>query len=283
MNNTVRKALLFVTNSNLFIGCCGYFFVQQGMITLRLSENLYFTLYPLFIALSVVVIYSVQRLYLANKSAGSHVERDKWYQANKKLMIALSLIATAGIILLFFFFPPKLILYLTPLLGISLLYYLGPWPLRKLRAAKGFFIALVWSACTIAIPYLLFENKIAAEKMIYLLLGTFFLIAGLCVPFDIRDAEIDRIRQIKSIPVIRGVRGSKLISSALILLFPLFYFVGKENSYLLISALITSVVSIAVVLFSSSKKNELYFSILVDGMLLFHFFSVKICSEFFAG
>jgi UbiA prenyltransferase family len=256
MNVSLRKTLDFISNSNLFVSCCAFFFSKQALLSLNITDKRTLSLYPLLVSVSVFFIYGCQRLYHSKRSRPPFTEREQWYAEHFGLILFPVAFSGLAVVSMLFFFPPVMILYFLPLLAVSLLYYLGPLPLRKIHMLKGFLIALVWTAVCVAVPYCLFPNQKTAGEMYFLTAGTFFLVSGLCIPFDIRDMKEDREKNILSLPVLYGITGSKVIAVLMVVAFPLLLrFWGKTDRQIVYAGFTTALISAAVILLSGKKRS----------------------------
>jgi 1,4-dihydroxy-2-naphthoate octaprenyltransferase len=274
----MREAILhiseFIAYSNLFISASSYYFTLYCCESLHISSDKT-KLYALIVALSVFFIYGLQRLYFV-KSKPALTPRQHWYKRFFNPMAFMVGASALSILPLLFLFPFKLALYFALPAVISLVYYLGPLPLRKVFAIKGFVIGLVWAACCVVIPFYIFQPQISAGKMFLLATAAFFFVAALCIPFDIRDIHEDRPKKIKSIPVVLGVRMSIVTGIALAVLFGVLICLANFEANVILAAVVTSAITIFAVGFSTPERSKFYFSLLVDGLLFAPFLSLRL-------
>ena len=278
MKKSLKSVLDICVYSNLFVAVCAYFFSWQAKVYYYYQwfyEGA--DAYPLLFALSVFFVYGIQRLFLIHKLSKmarpvrNLSERSEWLLQNKFLMALL--LSTAGIAIayLVFFISWKLIIYFLPFLLVSILYFAGPFPLRKIRGLKSFLIAAVWALVAFGIPVLLFGFSKFGISYFYFAMAQFFLIATLCLPFDIRDYAEDISHKINSLPVVIGITKSKWLGVFLTALYFCFalksaYLVGAN---LIFSTTLTSVYMLTVLIFSSPARSPYFFSFFGDGGILF--------------
>ncbi len=274
MQKILRTVPDFIANSNLFIAICSYFFTLFCCETMKIFSRRRIE-FALLVGCSVFFIYGLQRLYFV-KFKPVITSREKWYRQHFTFMTFLVSLSAAAIVFFIFRFPSELIFYFSAPALLSLLYYLGPVPLRKIFAVKGFVIGFVWALTSVVIPFLIFYPDMYAGKMILIGAYVFFFLAAICGPFDIRDVHEDADRNIRSIPVVYGIRFSVIVGITLSLLFILFFLVPQFSSETVIAMILTGIITGLTIAFSNPGRNRLYFSLLVDGMLLLPFFLLRL-------
>ncbi len=184
-------------------------------------------LYSLFMLFGTAAAYSYMRWV---KLIQGEVLPDKpkigW---NDNLIMALIITFSAGIISLAFLkqiFTWSLAYALAPGFLIAILYPLAfPYPnryfssLRSIPMLKLLLIAFAWSWLTFAVPHLLsgamVDFRFSAEVILRM-----FLVAGLTIPFDVRDLQLDR-PQLKTLPQQLGLSASLQLAQFMVLIYQL--------------------------------------------------------------
>lgn len=218
-------------------------------------------------------LYNLQRIYQSTKPTTD--ERLLLYRRNKKWIFTIALIFILSfsntLLQIAFQFYQGIVVY--AVCGvISLIYFLPPFQLRKVKLMKQFSIAFIWVMVCSVIPFLYSGynyvgwDGFTSKKMFYIL-AQFCFISALCVPFDIRDYEKDKREGTNSIPVVLGIKASKLIAIALVLIYFALAFLMQENK-LIIVRLIIGILSALVILASNGKRHRYYFIYLADGVIL---------------
>ena len=136
--------------------------------------------------------------------------------------------------------------------------------LRDLPGIKIYIIGVVWVIITVLVPYLVDPNFDLNRTLILFVSEVLFMIS-ITIPFDIRDINLDEASK-KTIPQLIGVKKSIYVSIILILISQVMmhYLMSDMNIGIWILALIC-----CVILYNcTSKKQELYFSGLIDGLLI---------------
>ena len=134
--------------------------------------------------------------------------------------------------------------------------------------AKIFLIAITFAMVTVLVVYM--DTGRHIDKNCYLLLMEKALfIFAITIPFDIRDIDVDRISNVKTIPRYLGIAKSVRIaqfSTAAAMLLVLFNDLYTLNYTL--TMLLTYVATIALLQFTDSKREDLFFSFGVDGLMI---------------
>ncbi len=94
--------------------------------------------------------------------------------------------------------------------------------LRNVPLAKSILLAGTWTAITAGLPIACAKLQLPAMQHAGLLMERFFFILALTIAFDIRDRGKDRVRRLRTIPVVFGIDISKRIALASLFLFVAF-------------------------------------------------------------
>ncbi|AFM05460.1 UbiA prenyltransferase family protein [Bernardetia litoralis DSM 6794] len=140
---------------------------------------------------------------------------------------------------------------------------------RNIPYLKIFLIAYVWASATVIFPMLHEHLIIQNPKTIALFFERLFFTLAITVPFDIRDKEGDKRVGLNTLVSLLSVQKSKilaifllLICTALIYHFHINYFLHFGIVYILTAFLIIG---------SSNKRSEWYFTGLIDGLFVVEF------------
>ena len=156
-------------------------------------------------------------------------------------------------------------------------------PVREIPYLKLPIISLVWAIATVILPVYLtgLEGYIDMYTVFSIVLARGLYIAGLTIPFDVRDLDIDRL-DMKTVPQTIGVASSLywamiLVGSSAILWFGLAAS-HSINSYVGIALGIHAVVTIPFVSphFAGINRHEIYHTIVLDGILVVQIFALPI-------
>lgn len=268
-----KTHLSFLLDSNLFVALCVV--ALSIRTTLILELNIHFSLL-LFIFFSTLFTYHFQRLvriiykeYALNNAV--------WYKSNFKLSVFFVFFSLIACLLLAFELNFTTLILLLPMFAISFLYpfkfyYNSKFKisLRETPFLKIFLIAIVWTFVT-TILVANEDDKLLWHKLIPIIIDRFCFVLAITIPFDIRDLKYDD-KRIKTIPILFGVTGSKIIAYCFVLLsiFSVafqFYFLNLNYSFFL-SHLFTCVIALILIKYSETSNKDTYYSFLVEGLSL---------------
>lgn len=202
-------------------------------------------------------------------------------QSRFKTQIILTIIGLIGTLVCVILrgFEMKTFLYLFVLGFVSFCYSLpfSGLGLRTIPFLKLFLIAFVWAGSSIGL-LLVVHHSLIQHQLLFT--SVFFFVIGITVPFDIRDRNTDE-KGLKTIPQVIGLIPSKVFSVlSLVLSFVLFYFEFNEWNFGVIAWLIASLIAIFLVVNSSEKKSETYYSFWMESCsvipLIIYFILVNI-------
>jgi hypothetical protein len=215
--------------------------------------------------------------------------RHQWNYSNKNLLLAFTilggLISLSGI-----YFLSIVTIKIVALAGaIGVLYSAPMIPmkgklirLRDLTGVKVFAIGLTWTIVCVWVPFSVALAKSTSQGMWHLTADAFvwkwsliyFLAAlGLTIPFDVRDEDFDQ-GVLRSLPMIFGARTMTFVAGFCLLSSGLLYWYfescisgitfphGLWKGYALWS------IASAIIVFRSAKRSEMYYSLLIDGLLI---------------
>ena len=203
----MKKILDFIIYSNLFIALCCSAITLQTFLFFNTLNSIYEYVIINFIA--TFILYNLQRLYYSAKDDTN--PKYLWYVKNRRLLftiIVLILLLSFNFLWEFFITNISHLVIYSSLSIISVLYFLPPIQLKKYGVLKPFLISLVFITIAILIPL---NFKITQQVIIYTL-AQFFFISGLCVLFDIRDVENDKLNKINTIPLLLSLNKTKIIA-----------------------------------------------------------------------
>ena len=161
------------------------------------------------------------------------------------------------------------VLLLTIGFGLTTFFYAVPLlrskNLRNFSGIKIFIVAFVWAGVTVIIPMVASENSISGDVLL-----TFFqrilVVVALILPFEIRDVPYDSLN-LKTLPQQVGVRNSKLLGLAVLILCLVFEFFKHDSHVAYILSLLVFCLSLGGLLMLSKTYQSRYFaSFWVEGL-----------------
>ncbi|MEK6614492.1 MAG: hypothetical protein AABZ32_00040 [Bacteroidota bacterium] len=267
----IKRLLDFFLYSNIFISLCASALTFE---TYLISEKEINWLYLIFVFLSTFVLYNVQRLFYTRKNISeTKSERHKWIFENKKLLMVLSMTALTATAVIVFFFPLKFILWFFPAGLASLFYFIPQINLRAIPLMKAGVVAFVWTCVTYFYPHLL----LSANRSLSIWVsegweGTsrFFFLSPLAIAFNIRDVEVDKNSGVKTLPVLFGIQKTKIICVFFLMTFSvMIIFSPSPFDKVVMGLIFSSFVTAILICFASKKRSEYFYSLWMDGMMIF--------------
>jgi len=147
-------------------------------------------------------------------------QRNRPLSKNLKIILAISVVALAGMAYFIQIFGWIEIGFLASLSILSYLYSYTPTnkfkSLRSVTGIKIIIIAIVWTGTTVTLPGLS-ENLMSYSRIWVETFQRFLLVIILTLPFDLRDLRVD-YGEIKTIPQLIGIKQTKFVSGILCLL-----------------------------------------------------------------
>ncbi len=258
----MKKILDFIIYSNVFIALCCVAVTLQTAIIFNQSNSIYE--YAIINFIATFILYNLQRLYYSAKYDTN--PKYVWYTKNRRILltiIVLLLLLSFNFLWAFFITNIKHLLIYSSLSIISILYFLPPIQLKKYGVLKPFLISFVFVTIAILIPL---NFKVTQPILIYTL-AQFFFISTLCVLFDIRDIETDKLNTIKTIPLILGIKKTKIIAIVLVSSYLILIFFLQIN-YLNFSVVLVFSLALIITALSSVKRNNYFYLLMVDGLII---------------
>lgn len=272
INKIIGKPLDFIGYSNLFLAVVVFSStLQNGFLFPDLAASS--VSFAILNFLSAFFLYNLQRIY--QSAYPTNDERLLWYRKNKKWIF------TIAILFILVFYKTIWVIFNAYKQGVfvycftaflSLLYFLPPLSLRKLKFSKQFFIAFCWTVVCGFIPALFQNNQysgvegINSDKWLYLI-SQFFFISALCIPFDIRDYKKDLSEGTNSLPVLIGVNNSKIAAYLFVLIYWSVTLFMNESALIIPKSLI-AFASLLVIYYAKENNKRYYFIFLTDGIIL---------------
>lgn len=291
MKKFFQSILDFLLFSNLFMALCT---VAQGLVTFHLidSKPVYPVLGLLFA--STLAIYNFSILISKPKSPEkSPFRRVRWFFAHHRLMVTFTIVSTLALFPLFMLLSieSRILLVFLGVLSFSYslpLFTIGEhkFGLRHIPGLKPFLITLVWTLSCVLLPILESEDLHLAEVSMrdttILIAKRFLFIGALTIPFDIRDLFQDRQSGLKTIPVAWGEKNAYLFCQVLLAGYVVLLFLFRNNGFNNdFFALTLTVILTGWLIFKSKwEKNEYYYFLYMDGVLVLQYLMLAAFSLF---
>lgn len=226
-----------------------------------------------FVFGGVMVQYNLH--YLVKKTSHSNSSHFEWSKKNRFTHLLLAGAGMALLIIGVFSFELHHFIFLLVLGAITLLYSLPLLPFASKRRLKDFGIlkistlVVLWTVITVWFPI---DQVTTAEKPFALIfIRRFIFLFALCLVFDIRDFDIDTRENIRTIPVIIGIKNTYILHYILLAAFVLLSILeylqlpdtGRLNAMLLSAA-----ATVVVVKYIKRNNSDIAYLACLDGMML---------------
>ena len=227
-----------------------------------------------FVFFSTVCSYNFHWALTPHSIAPS--QRLQWDEKHKSYHLLLSIAGLAGAAISFFFIKEHWF-YIGVAVILTFLYSAPKisfppfqW-LKKIAIGKTIFLAMAWTYVTAVLPILIEEN-IPTEKAILFCAGQFFFIYAICILFDFRDRENDKLDGIRSMITNFNERGINILFAISIMIFFVLCILLKQEGIQWLNIVILLIPALVLIsLYKYAKRNfsdYLYYFVL-DGLMMF--------------
>lgn len=269
------RLLYFIVSHSLFIAICAAALCFQTALLLHIKLSAWF-----YIFIFCATISSYNFYWLLSGWAFSKTDLSK-YLAGHVSNLWVFFIACIGLVISFFNVQQILpaiaaaagltFLYAVPLLPIKQLQFT-----RKAGLLKTILLALTWAFITVWLPHVYASEynaqayNMQALALLFCIRFVFMLL--LCIMFDARDTEVDKIKGLQSLTTLLSAKTVKVI---MLLLFAVYLMLGLlfrfyfNNIPQIIAFLITAASVAVIYRLSFKKQGYLFYYFIVDGLMLF--------------
>lgn len=265
----MKKIFDFILFGNFVVaaGCTALIYSTSAQTTCKTPTAYYY-----FSFFATLFIYNSQRLfYKKYHNPQNSSSRRLWIVSHTSYIRLLIIIAAIAMAVFLFFlnYSTILLLFITGCLSIA--YFLPSIRIRKYSFMKLLTLVIVWTCSTAIIPLLNNRYKINSSEFLHI--GSrFFFMTAICLPFDLRDILIDKSDNIRTIAFKIGEKNTIRLSLFFLLLSEIsniILFATKTiNTHTLIALSTVFVVSFVVLSKTNTKKNEYYYTGLIDGLMI---------------
>jgi 4-hydroxybenzoate polyprenyltransferase len=267
----LKKVIDLVLFGNIYVAAGAFCLVQSTCIQLGYKDRLYE--YSFLVFFATLFIYNFQRIFYHPKEDRSlHSVRRKWIFNHQLAIKVLAATGFLGVAVLFFFNDHKILLYLSPLLLLSIAYFAPFVKLRKSPWFKLLTLVTVWTVTTAVVPIQLGPELITNNQNLLHIMVRFSFMMAICIPFDIRDLEIDRAENVLTLPQRMGVNKTRWL--AVVFMFLYIFLILPEYlmdlfSFPVFIALIASAFINTIFVFRSTPERTEYFYVAgLDGTMI---------------
>ncbi len=265
------KWLHFILSHSIFVAVCAVGLAFQTVLLLQLDINLFVYGFIFFATICSYNFYwIISKLSFANKKDIPGLL--------KKESTGIFLLCIAAIGLLYCWYKSLIpvhfvitamlltVIYSIPLLPFSFLKFT-----RKAGVVKTILLAFTWTYVTVVIPigkdYSLLDNA-----DLFIISRRFLFMLMLCIIFDNRDKDIDKIRGLHSLATVLKPAVLKIVIYFIFALLFISNFLYQDyglNFKQSIALQVSTVALLVVYFYSAKKRSYLFYYFIVDGLMLF--------------
>lgn len=263
--------LQFILSHSIFISLCAAALCYQTFLLLRAPFNHYVYGLVFFATLSSYNFYWLISKYYFSRGAGT-----AGFMKKNLSNVFLFFIAAVGLVSCMTHLP-GILPYVCVAVILTLLYSVPLWPVKALNFTRkaGFLktvlLAFTWTYVTVAIPLQqsLFVNSLSVSL---LFTARFLFMLMLCIIFDSRDIQVDKMHSLRSLATDVSRRTLQIMMAIIFSLYLLtgfflrWYFDNREQE---IAFLITGLATLTVYQLSLKKQGYFFYYFIVDGLMLF--------------
>lgn len=274
------KWLHFILSHSIFIAFCAVALAFQTASLLQTQVDVFVYGFIFFATLCSYNFYWVlSKLSFASK--GNIIALFK----KQSVAYLLLLISSAGLLYCFLNSSISLYVVITAVL-LTVLYAIPILPIsffkftRKAGVLKTILLAFTWSYVTVMIP-LQKDYQLLNSADIFILTRRFLFMLMLCIIFDNRDKEMDKIRGLRSLATdLKPFILRMLIYCIFILLFTSNFFFRNYGITMAqsVALQVSTLALLAVYFYSLKKRSYLFYYFFVDGMMLFSAIATYVAS-----
>ncbi len=265
------KWLHFILSHSIFIAVCAVALAFQTSQLLRLDNQLSFYGFIFFATLSSYNFYWIlSKISFAKKTAIPGILQKEgvgfvllsgsaaglvycWIHTHLTIGFVFTAVLLTGV-------------YALPLLPVKILQFT-----RKAGVLKTILLAATWAYVTAFLPMQKNYGQLDHADILFLTHRFLFMLM-LCILFDNRDKDIDKIRGLHSLAT--DLRPAVLaaliyIIFAALFLFNFFYKDYGITFYQSVALQISTLALLLVYFYSAKKRSYLFYYFIVDGLMLF--------------
>lgn len=254
-------SLVFLAHSNLFISLCA---ASVAAFTQALFLR---TVSPWVVWITfgtTFFLYNTQHLLLRYLILPGAEARRQWAKKNRVVLLLMLFIGLSELYPLYFCSWQFLLTYFISGI-ISLLYFLPFSNLRAIPFLKSFIIGLVWTLICVVAPL---EPQFYHQQQVFFCFSQLLFIAALCVLFNIRDVEQDKLAGTHTVPVLYGVTIARIFTIILLLAYLAAAYLAQPAFLFTMSSFATFVISIYFTINSRPGRHSFFYLLGVDGIIL---------------
>jgi 4-hydroxybenzoate polyprenyltransferase len=263
------RLLHFILSHSLFVALCAVALCFQTVQILHINISYWFYA---FVFCATLCSYNFYYLVSGYVFGGRKIENLLTKQLTQVLFFCAAFAGTA-----ISFFNLQFVGYSMLIAGaLTFVYTIPLLPIKQLKVlqtvgfTKTLLLAFSWAYITVFLPYT--QNclfNVVAMKLLFCVRFVYLLL--LCIIFDDRDIEVDKIKGLHSLATMVTPKTLQKIMLSLFVLYFLLVIVFGWHTKNILQPLMLSVAGIAaaaVYQLSKNKRSYLFYYFVVDGLML---------------
>ncbi len=272
----VKSVFDEIVFGNFFIAFCAVALVYSTWIINGLTLKL--TPYVVFVFFSTYLFYNFHT-YSFELIFSSFKMLMKSIQAIKISSFRLMTNSLSLLICIYqlFQFKPFFFIFLLPCAILTFPYSIPVIGKKNKKKFRDYYLlklpllSFVWAFSTVIIPLAEQNIDLLSPFVFKQVLCRFLFMFALCVPFEIRDMENDKLNKVKTFPLVFGSGFTRKIG-ILFLLLELFLHHSINLPIKMIFALdLSSLIAISWILIMKNQKSGYFYKLFVDGTMVIRF------------
>jgi 4-hydroxybenzoate polyprenyltransferase len=275
------RLLYFIVSHSLFIAICAAALCFQTALLLYIELSSWF-----YSFVFCATICSYNFYWLLSGWAFSKKNIITYLTAHRSNLLVFA-IAAIGVVVSLFYLTTILpaiavaaaltFLYAVPLLPFKWLQFT-----RKAGLLKTILLSFTWAYITVCLPYM-YSPANSMQALLLLFCIRFIFMLLLCIMFDARDTEVDKIKGLQSLTTVlteKAVKGIMLLLFAAYLIMGVLFRFYFNDTHQIIAFVITAATVGVAYRFSLKKQGYLFYYFIIDGLMLFAAAATYIASLF---
>ena len=267
----IKKFVDFLLFTSIFVAGCAIAFCLETSIMLNVPFN-NFSFYA-FVFGATIVQYNLH--YIVKKVAVKDSARLAWSQRNKNIHLVLLIVGCILIIysLLGFHLEHFIILFILGCISFLYSFPFIPFAQKKRIKDYGFLkiitLSLLWTLVTVWFP--VSGRQYDVGLFVFIFMKRFVFMFILCLLFDMRDIEVDRSENIRTLAVALGRKRSYVLSYVVLFVFVLLsvaQYIYLPQIQFLIPMLISAAATLATIEITKKINSDYVYLAGIDGMML---------------
>lgn len=264
----LKRIVDIILFGNFYIALGTVCLIQSTVVQIKQTSHLW--AYSVLAFFATLFVYNFQRIFYKAPQSTASIRRI-WISEHPQLIRGFAAVGFIGAGISFLFNDYKIVVYLLPLLALCIFYFVPFIRLRKNPWLKLLTLVSVWTMVTAVVPMLLGHIPFDQNALLHILVRFVFMIA-ICIPFDIRDLQLDKEDDVITIPHLIGEKKARGLAFAFMVLYGILiileYRLQMINPEVMAALISCAAISAVIVLMSSTKRSEYFYVAGIDGTML---------------